>query len=205
MRKIAVLLGMFALLVVVPAQATVVTYSFTGNDPVGTPILNGTFFLDDSLLVVTDFVPNPPLGTLHEATLPPSPLDTITGTFNGIAFTGIASLQIRNFPRDSDTASGDWIVRSDITSADASLVHLNLGVHVFAGSVPINLMVPPTLGCDASSCNRRYDIIFADGTDASGELSLAVPELPAGVLLALAGTLLAFVRVHARRRREPCL
>jgi len=198
MRKVAVLLGMLALLVAVPAQATVM-YTFTGTEFfVGTPTLAGTLFFDDStpfVLFPHDF--GPPLGTLLSATLPPSPLSTIAGTFNGIAFIGFATLQISNLPLFSDTPIGQWIVRSNIASPDGSLVHLNLFISTGPGGiVPISL-IPPTPCCVASSGafpNSQYAIVFADGTSAAGALSLTVPEeVPTGLLVALAGTLLAFV------------
>jgi len=201
MRKVAVLLGMLALLVAVPAQATVM-YTFTGTDLAGTPTLKGTLFLDDVtpfVIVSHDF--GPPLGTLLSATLPPSPLSTIAGTFNGIAFIGFATLQISNLPLFSDTPIGQWIVRSNIASPDGSLLHLNLFMNSIPGIVPISL-IPPTPCCfvDCDICNRSYAIVFADGTFAGGVLSLTVPEPPTGVLLTLAGTLLAFVMRQARRR-----
>jgi hypothetical protein len=201
MLKVTVIIGML-LAAVVPAQATVVMYTFTGTDLAGIPTLAGTFFLDDSTLVVSTFVPNPPLGPLLEATLGPSPLDTITGTFNGIAFTGTARLIILNLPLFNDTPFGQWIVRSDITSADASLVHLNMLINASTGTVPISL-TPPAPCCNHSCdiCDHSYAIVFADGTFASGVLSLPVPELPTGLLVALAGTLLAFMMRSVGKRR----
>ena len=203
MRKVAVLLGMLALLVAVPAQATVM-YTFTGTEFfVGTPTLAGTLFFDDStpfVLFPHDF--GPPLGTLLSATLPPSPLSTIAGTFNGIAFIGFATLQISNLPLFSDTPIGQWIVRSNIASPDGSLLHLNLFINSTPGIVAISL-IPPAPCCFAGPgsdiFNRSYAMVFSNGTFASGVLSLTVPELPTGLLVALAGTLLAFVMRPARR------
>jgi hypothetical protein len=210
MRKVTVLLGMLALLavVVVPAQATVM-YTFTGNDIAGTPTLTGTLLLDDGTpFVVSSFDAGPPLGTLLSATLPPSPLSTIAGTFNGIAFTGFASLQIVNGPLDSDTPFGQWIVRSNIASPDGSLLNLNLFMNSTPGIVAISL-TPPTpccfVGPGSDIFNRSYAMVFSDGTFASGVLSLTVPEPPTGLLVAIAGTLLAFVMRQARRSSHAAL
>jgi len=201
MLKVIVIIGML-LTVVVPAQATVM-YTFTGDDVAGTPTLLGTLFLDDGTpFVVSSQDFGPPIGTLQSAILPPSPLSTISGTFNGIAFTGFASLQIVNGPFLGDATFGQWIVRSNIASPDGSLLHLNLFINSTPGIVAISL-IPPAPCCFAGPgsdiFNRSYAMVFSNGTFASGVLSLTVPELPTGLLVALAGTLLAFVMRPARR------
>jgi hypothetical protein len=193
MLKITMVIGML-LAAVAPAHATVM-YTFTGNDSAGTPTLAGTLFLDDGTpFVVFSFDYGGQIGTLLSATLPPSPLSTIAGTFTGVAFTGTATLDINNFPIATDTSAGFWIVRTDITSADASLVHLSLIVNSNPGIVPISL-TPPTPCCfNNPFIDSQYAIGFADRSFTGGALSLTVvPEPPTGLLLVLACTLLAFL------------
>jgi len=195
MLKLTVVVGML-LAMVVPVHASLMFYTFTGTDQ-GIPTLAGSLTLDASTPFVVDAHDfGPPLGVLLSGTLT-SPLNTISGTFNGITFTGTPLLSILNFPIDSDTSTGDWIIRANLTSADGSFVHINLFQNLGPGGIVAISLIPPT---PPPCCNfSAYQIELADGRVEGGLLSLAVPE-PTTALLTGAGVILLLAGYQRIRR-----
>ena len=165
MMRHTLLLVVACALLVSPAAASPITYTFTGEGD-----LAGTFAFDDAVEMQITTTNNGRLMLPVSEGRLVSPSFTMDGAFGAYTFSGVPYLHVVQW--DDGDYQDHWIVRAPLTASSGgplSLTWLNLFMYTH---VPAVSLTPPTVPTNLFSPNSfQYTLSFADGNYIGGSLS----------------------------------